>query len=72
MIKFETNNGVSHVEVNGTIPEIQSEISVLIADVYNTIKKASEEYAECFLEGLIRFMSDSDSPLFKEEENEQA
>lgn len=54
MIKFETNNGQTSAEVNGTLVDIMADTIVAIRAIYDTLKQHNKDKAEMFKKVITR------------------
>jgi len=58
MIKFETNEGISKIEIKGHISELCADVVTFLSAMYNSLKEDDEDAAGCFEHMLREHMID--------------
>ena len=61
MIKYENNKGISHIEIEGDLPEIGADIQLLIWSLHKRFFEKDPEVAEMFKAMIKEAMKDEDT-----------
>lgn len=72
MLKCEIQDGESYIETSGSLFEIMADVTYVLRRCYLAARAVNEEAAEAFRKTVQMLVADNDSPVWEEDEQQEA
>lgn len=72
MLKCEIQDGDSYIATSGSLFEIMDDVTYVLRRCYLAARAVNEEAAEAFRKTVQMLVADNDSPVWEEDEQQEA